>query len=131
MVEQEYPFLRKAIQSLVGAESEFQYRRYDNTANRCYYACFEAAIAALQRASIQPTGSKWEHDFLQGRFEGQLIYRRKLYPTELRGTLEHTYTVRAKGDYDEDFVTETEANRTLRRARIFVQTIQTAGGETR
>lgn len=128
MAERDYPFLEKAIQSLAGAESEFNRGRYDNTANRCYYSCFQAAIAALQRAEILPSG-KWEHVFVQSRFEGQLVYRRKLYPTELRGTLEHCYTLRAKGDYDEDPVTETEAYRTLRRARTLVQTIQTTIGE--
>jgi uncharacterized protein (UPF0332 family) len=63
------------------------------------------------------------------QFDGVLINRRHRYPTELRGILAHTYALRAKADYREDLVTETVATRTLRRARIFVQTIQTRGGE--
>jgi hypothetical protein len=39
------------------------------------------------------------------QFDGVLIYRRKLYPTELRGIIERCYGLRAKADYDEDFVT--------------------------
>jgi len=41
-------YLIKAEESLLGAESEFTHgRRYNNVANRCYYACFQAAVAAL------------------------------------------------------------------------------------
>jgi len=39
-------FLAKAEESLAGAESEFVNGRYNNCANRCYYASFQAAIAA-------------------------------------------------------------------------------------
>ena len=39
----------KAQESLAGAESEFANGRYNNCANRCYYACFQTAIAALLR----------------------------------------------------------------------------------
>ena len=59
MIEREYPFLNKAVESLIGAESEFSNRRYNNTANRAYYACFQAAIAALQRAGIRPPREEW------------------------------------------------------------------------
>lgn len=64
--------------------------RYNNCANRCYYACFQAAIAALQDAGIRPTGPQWSHAYVPSQFDGVLIYRRKRYPTELRGILERT-----------------------------------------
>ncbi|HTE84545.1 MAG TPA: HEPN domain-containing protein [Dehalococcoidia bacterium] len=128
MVENDSLFLRKAVQSLAGAESELLNARYDNTANRCYYGCFQAAIVALERAGIQPRGGEWGHAFVPSQFEGQLIYRRKLYDSELRGTLEQTYALRAKADYSEDPVTQTEANRVLRRTRTFVATIRTGDG---
>jgi hypothetical protein len=57
------------------------------------------------------------------QFDGVLIYRRHLYLAELRGTLAQTYALRAKADYSEDLVTQTEANHLLRRTRTFVQTI--------
>ena len=34
------PYLEKAVESLAGAESEYVNGRYNNCANRCYYACF-------------------------------------------------------------------------------------------
>ena len=45
-------YLAKALRSLQGAESEFANKRFDNAANRAYYACFQAALAALSNAGI-------------------------------------------------------------------------------
>lgn len=129
MIEREHLFLSKSRESLFGAGLEFDNGWYNNCANRAYYACFQAAIVALQRAGIQARGEQWSHEFVPAQFEGVLINRRHLYPTELRGTLSSTYALRAKADYREDLVTETEANRMLRRARTFVETIEMQGGE--
>jgi uncharacterized protein (UPF0332 family) len=68
-------YLAKAAESLLSAESDFAGSRYNSCANRCYYACFQAAVAALIREGIHPHGD-WGHDFVQGRFVGQLIDRR-------------------------------------------------------
>lgn len=122
-------FAAKAEQSLAGAESEYANGRYDNCANRCYYSCFQAAVAALIRAGIRPPGPEWGHGFVQREFVGQLINRRKLYPAELRDTLSRLVPLREKGDYEADQVTEAQAYRALRRARGFVATIR--GGEAR
>ncbi len=130
MTDRDYPFLDKALESLAGAESEYSNQRYNNTANRCYYATFQAAIAALQQAGIRPSRGEWSHEFVPGQFDGVLITRRKVYPTELRGVLSRNAGVRLSADYDEDPVTQTEANRALRRSRTFVQAIQ-AGGDLR
>src|SRR5581483_12220233 len=92
--------LDKARESLDGAESEFGNRRYNNCANRCYYACFQAAIAALEDAGMRPTARsrQWGHDVVQAQFAGQLIDRRKLYPPGLRATLERAYKLRVTAD---------------------------------
>jgi len=58
MIEHVQPFLAKAQESVAGAESEFAAERYNNCANRCYYACFQAAIHALLKAGIQPQGKR-------------------------------------------------------------------------
>jgi uncharacterized protein (UPF0332 family) len=131
MIEQDYPFFDKAMEELAGAESEFANARYNNTANRAYYAVFHAAIAAMQQAGIAPAGDQWSHEFVPGQFDGVLINRRHLYPTELRGILNRNAAVRLSADYEEEPVTQTEASRALRRSRIFVQAIQTPGGERR
>ncbi|MBI2863031.1 MAG: HEPN domain-containing protein [Chloroflexi bacterium] len=121
-------YLRKAEQSLAGAESEFINDRYDNSANRCYYACFQAAISALLRAGVKPGGPQWGHEFVQARFVGELINRRKLYPADLRQTLSNTLGLRRTADYGEDDVNQREAARALRWTRPFIEAVQ-GGGE--
>src|SRR5215831_8795083 len=60
-------YLIKATESLQTAESEFANGRYNSCANRCYYACFQAAIAALLSDGIRSSG-QWSHEFVQGGF---------------------------------------------------------------
>lgn len=117
--------LAKAQESLAGAESEYANRRYNNCANRCYYACFQAAIAALNQVDLTPQNQQgqWGHDFVQATFIGQLINRRKLYPSALRETLERSYALRQIADYRIAQISEEQSDRGLKRARVFVETI--------
>jgi uncharacterized protein (UPF0332 family) len=46
----------KSFESLAAAESEYVNGRFNTCANRCYYACFQAAVAALARHGITPPG---------------------------------------------------------------------------
>ena len=64
-------YLAKADENLRTAESEFANGRYNSCANRCYYACFQAAIAALLREGIRPHG-QWSHAFVQAQLVGVL-----------------------------------------------------------
>lgn len=123
-------FFTKAEESLAGAESEFANGRYNNCANRCYYACFQAAIAALLDTSIRPSGTtEWGHAFVQAQFGGQLINRRKLYPAALRDTLSRLLILRQSADYKREHVSQTQAARALRRASEFVEAIRKKAGE--
>jgi len=125
--------LAKAEASLTGAERELEDGRYNNCANRCYYACFQAAICALMRAGIRPSGGRgeWGHNFVPAPFEGVLINRRKLYSTGLRDVLTRNYGLRRQADYEGQGVTRTETSRALRRARTLVQAIRGGGGTKR
>jgi uncharacterized protein (UPF0332 family) len=129
-MEAEDIYRDKARESLAGAESELANGRYNNCANRCYYACFQSAVYALMGAGFQPRGPRgqWGHDYVQAEFIGQLINRRKFYPSALREILERTYTLRQTADYQRDQVTETQASRAVRRAREFVASVDARGG---
>ena len=130
MIERESIFLAKAEESLAGAESEFINDRYNNSANRAYFACFQAAIHALISAGIRSPAAteQWGHDFVQARFVGDLINRRKRYPAELRTALEQNFRLRAAADYGYDRVTEVRAARAVRRAEVFVAAVADHGG---
>lgn len=119
-------FLAKALESLETAESEYVNRRYNSCANRCYYACFQAAIAALIRAGFgpRPASGQWRHEFVQAAFAGHLINRRKLYPATLGEALSHNHMLRQTADYAPKPVTPKQADRALRRAREFVRAVQ-------
>lgn len=123
-------YLSKAQDSLAGAASEYANGRFDNCANRAYYACFQAAVAALVRERIAPPhqADQWGHDFVQVRFVGQLINRRKRYPTVLRETLIWGLRLRQTADYKAERVTAVQASRGLARARQFVGAVASAGG---
>jgi len=125
-------FLDKARESLEDARTSFETSRYNNSANRSYYACMQAAIHALLSEGIKPPGrgTNWNHGFIHGQFNGLLIYRRHQYPPDLRTVLKANYDVRVKADYTPDLVSETVASRALRRAERFVGAIvQRAEGQ--
>jgi uncharacterized protein (UPF0332 family) len=120
-------YLAKAIESLLTAESEFVNGRYNSCANRCYYACFQAAIAALLVEGIRPSG-QWSHQFVQAQFVGVLINQRKRYDAQLRRVLADNQILRDRADYRPELVTATQASRALRRTRLFVTAIRQRGG---
>src|SRR2546423_14211452 len=93
-------FFEKALESLAGAESEAANGRYNNCANRCYYACFQAPIAALVLGGVRPPGggTTWDHGYVAAQFD-HLINRRKLYPTEHRGVIVRIRDLRRRADY--------------------------------
>jgi uncharacterized protein (UPF0332 family) len=121
-----FAYLEKAIESLAGAESEYANNRYNNCANRCYYAMFQAAIAALIAAGIRPAGvrAQWEHEFVQARFAGVLIKRRKLYPADLASSFAPTQRARLTADYDPVAVSKREAERALESAHKLVSVVK-------
>ncbi|MBV9280387.1 MAG: HEPN domain-containing protein [Chloroflexi bacterium] len=123
-------YLAKADESLAGAESEYANGRYNNTANRCYYASFQAAVSALAAAGIAPRGADgtWSHSTLQAQFAEQLIRRRKVYPGDFSSVLLRNQALRETADYEPHWVTEVQATRVLRRTRGFVDAIHRQGG---
>src|SRR5262247_4504309 len=120
-------YLVKAHESLLTAESACANGRYNSCANRCYYACFQAAIAALLGEGIRARG-QWNHEFVQGQFVGALINQRHLYETQLRRVLADNQILRVKADYRPELVNATQASRALRRTRTFVAAIRQRGG---
>ena len=130
MIEVEKIYLAKAEECLEGAESEFANGRYNNCANRCYHACFQAAIHGLitDGGPALVSQRQWRHAFVQSRFVGEFVNRRQTYPTELRSTLADNLTLRHRGDYEARVVSEVQAARALRRTRIFVAAVRSRGG---
>ena len=123
MEERAKRYIEKATESLASAESDLVAGRYNSCANRSYYACFQAAVAALIRAGVNPSRG-WGHDFVRARFAGELVNRRHLYPAHLKSVLPDLFLHRQTGDYEITHVSRTVAERATRRTREFVGTIQ-------
>jgi uncharacterized protein (UPF0332 family) len=124
MIELEGTFLDKARESLAGSRAELAAQRYSNSANRSYYAVFQAAIHAILAESIRPPRpDNWDHGWVQSQFNGVLVNRRHRYAPELRSVLGNNYNVRTQADYSPEAVSETSASRALRRAERFVGAI--------
>ena len=123
-------FLTKADENLLIAAAGYSEGWYNACANRCYYSCFQAAIAALIWAGVRSTSRRgeWGHAFVQAQFAGQLVSREKTYPSALRDTLPRLLALREKADYEPVAVSEREAARAHRRARTFVAAVRESGG---
>ncbi|MBI3361401.1 MAG: HEPN domain-containing protein [Chloroflexi bacterium] len=120
-------YLAKAKQSLRGAESELAQARFDNTANRAYYACFQAAVAALITAGMPvqtEAGGLISHQAVHSGFSGLLIHRRKLYPSHLRSVLQDLLRDRILADYRPAPISSTRVARVLRQCQVFVSEIE-------
>jgi uncharacterized protein (UPF0332 family) len=116
-------YLAKARQSLLGAQSELEQKRFDNTVNRAYYACFQAAVAALIAADVPvltEKGGTVSHQVIHSGFSNLLIRRRKLYPAFLRGALQDVMRDRIAADYGATSVSAAVAGVDVRRAQAFV-----------
>jgi uncharacterized protein (UPF0332 family) len=93
-------FLRKARQNLEAARLLLNTGLHDATANRAYYAAFQALTAALLCEGFQPPPGTfcWSHSTLQS-LVAQLTRRRKLYPSSWAGTLPALQYTRDVADY--------------------------------
>jgi len=126
VVDEARIYIEKAIESLASARADFAAARFNSCANRSYFACFQAAVAALVAASVRPADPRgeWSHEFVQSQFNGRLVNRRKLYPAPLRRVLRDTIEVRDKADYTTSSVSERAARRVLQEAGDFVRAIE-------
>ena len=125
MAEQD-EWVVKSLQSLGGAESEVANLRYDNAVNRAYYACFQAAVAALLNAGEKPATGQGtrSHAVIQASFVRELIRRRKLYPASLASILPDLYAIRQQADYTTVAVSDIRCRRAVEKARSFVAEVQ-------
>ena len=114
----------KADQDMRAAELCFEQALYDVCVSRCYYAMFHIAIAALIQHGIPPRKGAWGHDYVQAQVAEQLIKRRKVLPLALARELSDAMDDRHDADYSPTPISRKVAERSLRKARSFVNTIK-------
>jgi uncharacterized protein (UPF0332 family) len=114
--------LEKAQNLLVGAEACWQIQSFEGCALCCYAAMFWAAIAALEHFGIKQ--KEWTHGGLQNRFGLECIKRRQAFPRRLGDYLKDAYELRKVAHYELREISPKEAERMLRHAKEFVQSIK-------
>lgn len=131
MLERAGTFLDKARESVTGARVEYDGGRYNNSANRSYYAVFQAGIHALMMEGVRlpAGGTEWGHAFVEAQFVGLLVNRRHRYDTTLRDAMRENRKLREDADYDTHGVTPVRASRSLQRAERFVAAVVRRQGE--
>lgn len=116
--------IEKAQESLRAAELCFNERLYNSTANRAYYAMFQAGVVALARAGIEPDSEEWSHKGLQTTLANQLIHRRKLLPRKIAQALPKAMGLRNLADYREQSVSKKDAYEVLQLATEFLRLVK-------
>jgi hypothetical protein len=78
-------YLEKARRNIRAAQLLFENELYDESANRAYYAAFQAALAALSVYGFQI--ERISHEGAQSVFKRELIHRRKFFPGKFKSYL--------------------------------------------
>ncbi|MBI3969733.1 MAG: HEPN domain-containing protein [Chloroflexi bacterium] len=126
-------YLAKSRQNLTVADTARAAGHLDAAASRAYYAAFQAAVAALWEEGIRPPRDQagtLSHAVVQSEWSGRLVYRRKLYPPELRTVLHRLYDLRVRADYQVVSVTDRQARTACNDSRTLVEHVSARLGET-
>ena len=116
--------IEKAHESLHAAEICFAEKLYNSTANRAYYAIFQAAIVALAHIGIHSKAGQWSHEGLRATFGTELTRARKIYPNSLVRYLADSLSIRNQADYEDVAISTQQARQVLNWAREFLTTIE-------
>jgi uncharacterized protein (UPF0332 family) len=114
--------IAKAEESLQAAELCHAQGLYNSSANRAYYAMFQAAQVALETAGFMRP--EWSHAGLHATFANELTRRRKQFAPVLARDLPIVQALRHTADYRNHDFSARQTTRALSKAREFVQAIE-------
>ena len=118
-------YLAKAEQCLAGAALAVAHGQYNNAANRAYYGAFQAAIAALTTAGVEPPTSRyWAHDFVLREYCLRLAGPGGAYAPSSGAVLKALQDERLKADYEVELLSRASGERAVVIARQFVDTVR-------
>jgi hypothetical protein len=118
-------YLTKAEQCLAGAALAVAHGHFNNAANRAYYAAFQAAIAALRAAGVEPpTPRYWGHDFVLREYCARLARPRGAYPPGSAPLFKALQDERLKADYEVEMLSRASGEHALALAQEFVAAVR-------
>lgn len=115
-------YLGKAKRNIRAAQLLFDNELYDESANRAYYAAFQAAFAMLMSLDLQT--KKISHEAVQSIFNREFIHRRKIFPGKFKSFLLDLLFVRNNADYKPMFISRRKALRQINKAREFLEFVE-------
>ena len=123
-------YLMKAEQCLAGAALAAAHGQYNNAANRAYYAAFQAAIAALRTAGVEPSTPRyWSHDFVLREYCARLARPHGDYSPHSAAAFKALQDERLKADYEVEMLSRVSGERALALAQEFVQAVRQRLGQ--
>lgn len=123
-------YLAKAEQCLAGATLAVAHGQYNNAANRAYYAAFQAAIAALRAAGVEPPIPRyWAHDYVLREYCCRLAREGGDYAPSSAAVFKALLDERLKADYEVELISRASGERALTLAREFVEAVRQRLGE--
>jgi len=117
----ESEFFRKSHENLKAAQLLSEQELYNASANRAYYAAFQMAIFILATQGI--TNDRYEHSWVHGNFNTEMIHRRKFFPSRLKSYLSDLQAVRNRADYKAESLSRNVVSRQLAKAKEFIEII--------
>lgn len=115
-------YLDKAVNSLKAAQLCFDAGLYDDAVSRAYYSLLRAAIALLVKLGLKPDGKRI-HNWVQAVFARECVHRRKLIPRHIVAYFSELQNDRGIADYQPDRISKRTAERSLTKAKEFLNHI--------
>ncbi|MCU0426314.1 MAG: HEPN domain-containing protein [Candidatus Kapabacteria bacterium] len=113
-------FLERSRQNLQAVELLWDAALYDASANRSYYAVFDAAFVACLHFGVPIVP---DHAKVLSAFCNDLIARRKVFPAFMKKELYDLQQQRIRADYGNAAVSKYIAQTSLKTAKNLVSTI--------
>jgi uncharacterized protein (UPF0332 family) len=111
-------YIEKSRENLEMAEIAFDTGKYNVSASRAYYSAFLAVVAVLRMNGFIIDSDS--HKSVQSIFNGELIHRKKLFPSKYRRYLPDMLKLRVDADYGTIHVSKKLAKIQLLNSKEFV-----------
>ncbi len=116
-------FLNKALENLAAAEICLERGYHNASANRAYYAMFQAAIAVLIHKGFALPPDRIGHDWVQATFARTLTKQQKIFHRTYAGFLPDAQEIRNRADYSFAEVSKALCKSQLSKTKSFFEVV--------
>ncbi len=116
-------FLNKARENFAAADICLQHGYHNASANRAYYAMFQAAIAVLIHKGFALPPDKIGHDWVQATFARGLTKQQKVFPRTFAAYLPDAQEIRNRADYSFAEVSKALCNSQFTKTKSFLEAV--------